>query len=66
LATILRFVPYIGAMLAAALPITLAAAAGDGWTMTLSTIALFAVIEPLTGQVFEPLMCSKSAARWSP
>lgn len=61
LATILRFVPYIGAMLAAALPITLAAAVGDGWSMTLWTIALFAVVEPLTGQVVEPLMCGKSA-----
>ena len=51
LAAILRFVPYIGAVLAAALPITLAAAVGDGWTMTLWTIALFAVVEPLTGQI---------------
>src|SRR3954471_2433688 len=61
LATILRFVPYIGAMLAAALPIALAAAVGDGWTMTLSTIALFAVVEPLTGQVVEPLVCGRTA-----
>lgn len=61
LATILRFVPYIGAMLAAALPIALAAAVGDGWSMTLWTIALFAVVEPLTGQVVEPLVCGKSA-----
>lgn len=61
LATILRFVPYIGAMMAAALPITLAAAVGDGWSMTLWTIALFAVVEPLTGQIVEPLVCGKSA-----
>jgi predicted PurR-regulated permease PerM len=61
LAMILRFVPYIGAMLAAALPITLAAAVGDGWTMTLWTVALFGVVEPLTGQVVEPLVCGRSA-----
>jgi predicted PurR-regulated permease PerM len=61
LATILRFVPYIGAMLAAALPIALAAAVGDGWTMTLWTIALFAIVEPLTGQIVEPLVCGRSA-----
>ena len=61
LAMILRFVPYIGALLAAALPIALAAAVGDGWTMTLWTIALFAVVEPLTGQVVEPLVCGRSA-----
>jgi predicted PurR-regulated permease PerM len=61
LAAILRFVPYIGAVLAAALPIALAAAVGDGWTMTLWTIALFAVVEPLTGQIVEPLVCGRSA-----
>jgi predicted PurR-regulated permease PerM len=61
LAMILRFVPYIGAVLAAALPITLAAAVGDGWTMTIWTVALFAVVEPLTGQVVEPLVCGRSA-----
>ncbi|MEA2897732.1 MAG: hypothetical protein QOJ84_3347 [Bradyrhizobium sp.] len=61
LAMILRFVPYIGAVLAAALPIALAAAVGDGWTMTLWTIALFAVVEPLTGQIVEPLVCGRSA-----
>ena len=61
LATILRFVPYIGAMLAAALPIALAASVGDGWTMTLSTIVLFAVVEPLTGQLVEPLVCGRTA-----
>jgi predicted PurR-regulated permease PerM len=61
LATILRFVPYIGAILAAALPIALAAAVGDGWTMTIWTVALFAIVEPLTGQVAEPLVCGRSA-----
>lgn len=61
LAMILRFVPYIGPVLAAALPIALAAAVGSDWTMTIWTVALFAVVEPLTGQVVEPLVCGKSA-----
>jgi predicted PurR-regulated permease PerM len=61
LAMILRFVPYIGPVLAAALPISLAAAVGSDWTMTIWTAALFAVVEPLTGQVVEPLVCGKSA-----
>jgi predicted PurR-regulated permease PerM len=61
LAMILRFVPYIGALLAAALPIALAAAVGDGWTMTIWTVVLFAVVEPLTGQIVEPLVCGRSA-----
>jgi predicted PurR-regulated permease PerM len=61
LATILRFVPYIGAILAAALPIALAAAVGSDWTMAIWTIALFAVVEPLTGQIVEPLVCGRTA-----
>jgi predicted PurR-regulated permease PerM len=61
LAAILRFVPYIGAVLAAALPIALAAAVGRDWTMAIWTIALFAVVEPLTGQVIEPLVCGRTA-----
>ena len=61
LAMILRFIPYIGAILAASLPIALAAAVGSSWSMALWTIALFAVMEPLTGQVVEPLVCGRSA-----
>ena len=61
LAMILRFIPYIGAILAAALPIALAAAVGSDWSMALWTLALFAVVEPLTGQVVEPLVCGRSA-----
>ena len=61
LAMILRFVPYIGVILAAALPIALAAAVGPDWTMTIWTVALFAIVEPLTGYLLEPLVCGKSA-----
>ena len=61
LAMCLRFIPYIGAILAAGLPIALAAAVGSDWTMTFLTIALFAVVEPLTGHVVEPVVCGKSA-----
>ena len=61
LAMCLRFIPYIGAILAAGLPIALAAAVGSDWTMTFWTIALFAVVEPLTGHVVEPVVCGKSA-----
>jgi predicted PurR-regulated permease PerM len=55
LAAILRFVPYVGAILCALLPIVLAAAVGDGWSMVLWTVLLFAVVEPLIAQVVEPL-----------
>lgn len=61
LAMCLRFIPYIGAILAAGLPIALAAAVGSDWTMTFWTIALFATVEPITGHFIEPVVCGKSA-----
>jgi len=61
LAMILRFVPYIGAVLAAGLPTALAAAVGSDWTMAIWTVALFAVVEPLAGQIVEPLVCGRTA-----
>ena len=60
LAAISRFVPYIGAVLAGAFPLMLAAAVDPGWTMLLWTIALFVVVEVLTGQVIEPLLYGHS------
>ncbi|MGH7212454.1 MAG: AI-2E family transporter, partial [Acetobacteraceae bacterium] len=42
LATLLRFVPYIGSALAALLPLVLAAAVSPGWSMVLWTAALYA------------------------
>jgi predicted PurR-regulated permease PerM len=60
LAALLRFVPYIGAFLAAAFPIALAIAVDPGWSMVLWTVALFIVLEPLVGQVLEPLLYGRS------
>ena len=60
LAMLLRFVPYLGAFIAAALPIALAIAVDPGWTMALLTAALFLVLEPLVGQVLEPLVYGHS------
>ncbi len=51
---VLRFVPYIGAFVAAALPLALAAAVDPGWTMVVETAALFIVVEGIAGQVVEP------------
>jgi predicted PurR-regulated permease PerM len=61
LAMLLRFVPYIGALLAALFPIALAVAVGPGWSMALWTLALFLVVEPLIGQVLEPVVYGHSA-----
>lgn len=60
LAMILRFVPYIGAIISAAFPTALAIAVGPDWSMALWTIALFLVVEPVIGQVFEPLLYGHS------
>ena len=61
LAMILRFVPYIGALISAIFPLILAAAAGPGWIMVLSTVALFLVVELVAGQIIEPLVYGHSA-----
>jgi len=60
IAMILRFVPYIGALISAIFPLILAAAVGSGWEMLLLTAALFAVLELLAGQVIEPLVYGHS------
>lgn len=60
LAALFRFVPYIGSILAAALPLVLAAGTEPGWTTVLWTAALFAVAEPVMGQVVEPLVYGHS------
>jgi predicted PurR-regulated permease PerM len=60
LAMMLRFVPYLGAFIAAALPTTLAIAVDPGWSMALLTAALFSVLEPIIGQVLEPLVYGHS------
>ncbi len=60
LAMALRFVPYIGAVIAAILPLIVAAAVGEGWSMVLWTAALFLIVEPLTGHVIEPMLYGHS------
>lgn len=56
IAMILRFVPYVGGLMAAVLPLTLAAAVDTDWSMAIWTAALFAVVEALMGQVIEPFI----------
>lgn len=60
LAAALRFVPYIGAAIAAAFPLALAVAIDPGWTMLLWTLALFLIVEPLVGHVVEPMVYGHS------
>ena len=60
IAALLRFVPYVGTALGAALPIALAAAVDPGWTTALWTAAFFLAADLLTGQVVEPLVYGHS------
>jgi predicted PurR-regulated permease PerM len=55
LAAVLRFVPYIGAIIAAAFPLALAAAVDPGWSMLLWTGLLFLIVEPIVGHFIEPI-----------
>ena len=55
-AMLMRFVPYVGPFIAAALPLLLAAVVEPGWTTFLLTAALYLVSETLMGQVVEPLV----------
>ena len=60
LAGILQFVPYIGVFIAAVFPLLLAVAVDPGWSMLLWSAALFVIVEPLVGQVIEPLLYGRS------
>jgi predicted PurR-regulated permease PerM len=60
LAAVLRFVPYIGAAIAAAFPLALAVAVDPTWSMLLWTLALFVVVEPVVGHVIEPMVYGHS------
>jgi predicted PurR-regulated permease PerM len=55
LSALLRFIPYVGSMICAVLPIALAAAVDPGWGMAAWTAALFLVLEVVAGQFIEPL-----------
>jgi predicted PurR-regulated permease PerM len=60
LAAVLRFVPYIGAAIAAAFPLALAVAVDPTWSMLLWTLSLFLVVEPIVGHVIEPMVYGHS------
>jgi predicted PurR-regulated permease PerM len=53
IATMFRFVPYIGVPLAAILPVALAVAVDPGW-------GLYGVVESITGQAIEPVLYGRS------
>lgn len=61
LSAVLRFVPYIGPWIAAAMPVLLAFAVFDGWTWPLVVVGFFVAIELLSNNVLEPWLYGTSA-----
>ena len=60
LATIMRFVPYVGPMISAVFPIALAFAVAPGWDMLLWTLGLILVLELISNNVVEPWLYGAS------
>jgi predicted PurR-regulated permease PerM len=60
LTMLLRFVPYVGALVSAAFPLLLSFAISPGWTQPLLVLALFVVLDLVTANVIEPLVIGHS------
>src|SRR5579875_3697103 len=60
LTMLLRFVPYVGPIIAAAFPAMLAFAVAPGWSMMFWVIGLFLAVELVTGYVIEPWLYGHS------
>jgi predicted PurR-regulated permease PerM len=56
----LRFIPYIGAWIAAAVPIGLSLAISTGWVAPMLTVGLFSALELFIGNVMEPWLYGKN------
>jgi predicted PurR-regulated permease PerM len=61
LGMLLRFIPYAGVWIAAAVPALLAFAISDGWSMLAWTVGAFLAIETVCAYVFEPWLYGKGA-----
>lgn len=60
LAFVLRFIPFLGAWIAMALPFVVAVATGTGWTEPLLVLLLFAVVDGAVTHVLEPLVYGRT------
>jgi predicted PurR-regulated permease PerM len=61
LGAVLRFIPYVGPLVAAGAPILVSLAALPGWERPLYVIGLFAAIELFTNMVLETLLYAGAA-----
>jgi hypothetical protein len=60
LAAALRFIPYIGPWIAAAMPIGLSMAISPGWLAPALTVGLFVALELFSNNVLEPWLYGKN------
>lgn len=60
MATILRFVPYVGSWIAAAFPIVLSIMIDPGWMKLIYTAALFITVEVISSNLVEVVLYSGS------
>ncbi|HET8700486.1 MAG TPA: AI-2E family transporter [Nitrococcus sp.] len=60
LAVLLRFIPYVGPVIAALFPIVLAIAVDPGWGMLFWTLGLFIVMELISNNFVEPWLYGSS------
>lgn len=56
LVAILRIIPYVGSLIAAAFPLVLSLAVFQGWVPPLLVVALFATLELTIGNFVEPML----------
>ena len=63
LAAALRYIPYIGAWIAAVPPIILSVAMDKGWVQPLMVVGLVILMELITSNVIEPWLYGQSFGR---
>ena len=60
MAALLRFIPYVGTVIAFSLPSLYAAASWSGWGHVLGVVVLFLVIETILNSFLEPIIYGKT------
>lgn len=60
LAAMFRYIPFVGTLIAATIPFTLAFAVDPGWSMLLSAVALYVALELVITNAIEPRLYGSS------
>ena len=60
LVAVLRFIPYVGPMVAFVLPLGYSFAFSDGWFQPLMVVALFVIFEAISEYVLEPILYGRT------